>query len=102
MNGENSVFTLQRADLDSATNLQWLGYFSTVGVYGDFGGAWIDEDAPTRPINLRSKQRVLAEEAWRNYANERGIPLFILRLAGIYGPGRSTFDKIARRNAYEL
>ncbi len=90
----DSVFTLHRADLDSATNLQWLAYFSTVGVYGDFGGAWIDEDAPTRPINLRSKQRVLAEEAWRNYANERGIPLFILRLAGIYGPGRSTFDKL--------
>lgn len=90
----DSVLNLHRADLDSATNLQWLGYFSTVGVYGDFGGAWIDEDAPTRPINQRSKQRVAAEDAWRAYAKTRGIPLFILRLAGIYGPGRSAFDKL--------
>ncbi|WP_354064951.1 NAD-dependent epimerase/dehydratase family protein [Devosia sp. 2618] len=83
-----------RADLDAAENLQWLCYYSTVGVYGDFGGAWIDESAPLVPRNERSDRRVLAEQAWRDYAAERGVPLTILRLAGIYGPGRSTFDKI--------
>lgn len=83
-----------RADLDRAKNLQWIGYLSTVGVYGDFGGAWIDEDAPTRPINIRSQHRVEAEQAWREYAQSRGLPLFIERLAGIYGPGRSAFDKL--------
>ncbi len=91
-----------RADLDAAERLEWIGYFSTVGVYGDFGGAWIDEDAPTRPINPRSKQRVLAEEAWRDYARERGVPLFIERLAGIYGPGRSAFDKLREGTARRI
>ena len=83
-----------RADLDAAENLQWLCYYSTVGVYGDFGGAWIDETAPLVPRNDRSDRRVLAESAWRDYARQRGVPLTILRLAGIYGPGRSTFDKL--------
>jgi nucleoside-diphosphate-sugar epimerase len=87
------------ADLDAAPGLQWIGYFSTVGVYGDFGGAWIDEEAPTRPLNLRSRQRVAAEQAWRDYAATRGIPLFIERLAGIYGPGRSAFDKLREGTA---
>ena len=83
-----------RADLDAAPDLQWLCYYSTVGVYGDFGGNWIDETAPLVPRNARSDRRVLAEQAWRDYAQARGVPLAILRLAGIYGPGRSTFDKL--------
>ncbi|MEQ9635637.1 MAG: NAD-dependent epimerase/dehydratase family protein [Devosia marina] len=84
-----------RADLDAATSpLQWLCYYSTVGVYGDFGGEWIDESAPLVPRNMRSDRRVLAEQAWRDYAAERGVPLCILRLAGIYGPGRSSFNKL--------
>ena len=83
-----------RADLDAAQNLQWLCYYSTVGVYGDFGGNWIDESAPLVPRNERSDRRVLAEQAWRDYARARGVPLAILRLAGIYGPGRSSFDKL--------
>lgn len=83
-----------RADLDAAAGLQWLCYYSTVGVYGDFGGDWIDESAPLVPRNERSDRRVLAEQAWRDYAQARGVPLTILRLAGIYGPGRSTFDKL--------
>lgn len=88
-----------RTDLDAATNLEWLCYYSTVGVYGDFGGAWIDETAPLVPRNERSDRRVLAEQAWRDYAQTRGLPLTILRLAGIYGPGRSTFDKLADGSA---
>lgn len=88
------AFNLHRDTLDAAPDLEWMGYYSTVGVYGDFGGAWIDEAAPTRPVNERSKQRVHVEEQWRRYAAERGVPLLILRLAGIYGPGRSAFDKL--------
>ncbi|MBN9310066.1 SDR family oxidoreductase [Devosia sp.] len=91
-----------RADLDAAQNLEWIGYFSTVGVYGDFGGQWVDEDAPTRPVNLRSQQRVEAEQAWRDYAGARGVPLFIERLAGIYGPGRSAFDKLREGTARRI
>lgn len=83
-----------RADLDAAEKLEWLCYYSTVGVYGDFGGAWIDETAQLSPRNKRSEQRVRAEAQWRDYAQERGLPLLILRLAGIYGPGRSAFEKL--------
>ncbi len=83
-----------RADLDAADGLEWLCYYSTIGVYGDFGGAWIDESAPLVPRNQRSDRRVLAEQAWRDYARERGVKLAILRLGGIYGPGRSAFDKL--------
>jgi nucleoside-diphosphate-sugar epimerase len=88
------ALNFHRANLDASERLQWLGYFSTVGVYGDFGGEWIDETAETRPINRRSRQRVEVEEQWQAYAKERGVPLLVLRLAGIYGPGRSAFDKL--------
>jgi nucleoside-diphosphate-sugar epimerase len=98
----DAALNLHRADLDAAENLQWIGYFSTVGVYGDFGGEWIDESAATRPINVRSKQRVEAEQAWRDYAEARGVPLFIERLAGIYGPGRSAFDKLREGTARRI
>jgi len=93
---------MHRADLDQAPDLEWLCYFSTVGVYGDFGGAWIDESAPTRPINQRSAHRVEVEQQWRDYAEERGVPLLILRLAGIYGPGRSAFDKLREGTARRI
>lgn len=88
------VLRHHRDDLDAAEHLEWLCYYSTVGVYGDFDGAWIDETAPLVPRNMRSDRRVLAEDEWRDYAAARGVPLTILRLAGIYGPGRSTFDKL--------
>ena len=88
------ALNLHRDTLDAAENLEWIGYYSTVGVYGDFGGAWIDETAPLRPINPRSQIRVRVEQQWRDYAAARGLPLLILRLAGIYGPGRSAFDKL--------
>lgn len=93
---------MHRADLDAAADLKWLGYFSTVGVYGDFGGAWIDESAATRPINQRSAHRVEVEQQWRDYAAQRAVPLLILRLAGIYGPGRSAFDKLREGTARRI
>jgi nucleoside-diphosphate-sugar epimerase len=81
-------------DIAAAPNLEWLCYFSTVGVYGDFGGASVDESAATNPVNARSRLRVTVEQQWRDFAAQRGVPLLILRLAGIYGPGRSAFDKL--------
>ena len=88
-----------RDDLLAAPALEWLCYYSTVGVYGDFGGEWIDETAPLVPRNMRSDWRVSAEQEWRDFAAARGVPLTILRLAGIYGPGRSTFDKLREGTA---
>jgi nucleoside-diphosphate-sugar epimerase len=88
------VLRQHAADIAAAPDLEWLGYFSTVGVYGDAGGGWVDEATPPRPDSERARQRIAAEEAWRDLAARRGVPLLILRLAGIYGPGRSQFDKL--------
>jgi nucleoside-diphosphate-sugar epimerase len=100
--GGDAVLRQHRADLDRATDLAWLGYLSTVGVYGDFAGGRVDETAATRPANTRSRLRVAVEQTWRAYAAERGVPLLILRLAGIYGPGRSAFDKLRNGTARRI
>lgn len=70
--------------------LRWVGYLSTTGVYGCTGGAWVDETAPARPRAGRSQARLEAEEAWR----ASGLPVQILRLPAIYGPGRSPFASL--------
>src|SRR5262245_8852739 len=53
-----------RGDIAGLTDLAWIGYLSTVGVYGDHRGAWVDEESPTTPILERSLLRLEAEEAW--------------------------------------
>lgn len=98
----DAVLTHHLADLQQSKNLQWLCYYSTVGVYGNFDGAWIDENADCRPLNKRSQWRVSAEQKWRDFAAEKDVPLLVLRLAGIYGPGRSSFDKLASGKARRI
>ena len=87
---------------DEAPALRWIGYLSTVGVYGDHGGAWVDETTPLAPASRRSRERCEAEAAWQAFADARGVPLAILRLSGIYGPGRSPFDKLRAGTARRL
>lgn len=96
------VLNAARATIASAMpHLRWIGYLSTVGVYGDHGGAWVDETTPCRPVSRRSVLRVDAEQQWLELGDATGIPVAILRLAGIYGPGRNAFinlrDGTARR-----
>ena len=69
---------------------EWVGYLSTTAVYGDHGGAWVDEDTPLTPSTARGAARVAAESGWQDL----GLPLHIFRLAGIYGPGRGPFEKV--------
>ena len=83
-------------------DLQWIGYLSTVGVYGDHQGAWVDETSELRPVSERSKQRVAAETEWQKLAEEAGIPLAIFRLSGIYGPGRNWFINIEKGRSRRL
>lgn len=77
-------------------------YLSTVGVYGDHGGAWVDERSRLKPKSARSLARVAAEEAWTAYAAETGVPTAILRLSGIYGPGRNGFVTLSEGTAKRL
>ena len=68
--------------------LEWIGYLSTTGVYGDHGGGWVDEDSPLKPTSERAERRVAAENQWLDFWWNDGIPTQVFRLAGIYGPGR--------------
>ncbi|MBL8659609.1 MAG: SDR family oxidoreductase [Rhodospirillales bacterium] len=78
----------------AALDLDWIGYLSTTGVYGDTGGETVDEDAPLRPSSARSRRRVAAEAAWLDLGRRHGLPVHVFRLAGIYGPGRSALDQV--------
>jgi dTDP-4-dehydrorhamnose reductase len=82
------------ADLAALSSLVWIGYLSTVGVYGDAAGAEIDETAPLNPQSTRGARRVLAEEQWRAFGWESGKRVEVFRLPGIYGPGRSALDSV--------
>ena len=77
-------------------------YLSTIGVYGDSGGAWVDEDIPPRPGSPRSVARLAAEEAWRRLGDENGKSVAILRLSGIYGPGRNALVTLAEGKARRI
>jgi len=72
----------------AAASPAWIGYLSTTGVYGDHGGAWVDEATPPNPSLERSRRRLAAETRWRD------LGAHIFRLAGIYGPGRSAVDTV--------
>ncbi len=85
-----------------APRLQWIGYLSTVGVYGDHQGDWVDETSELRPVSERSKQRVAAEIEWQKTADEAGVPLSVFRLSGIYGPGRNWFINIEKGRSRRL
>jgi nucleoside-diphosphate-sugar epimerase len=80
-------------------NVAWAGYLSTTGVYGDRGGAWVDEQAELRPSGERGRRRVAAEAAWRALGRRHGVPVHLFRLAGIYGKGRSALDTVRRGEA---
>lgn len=75
-----------------AAPLRWVGYISTTGVYGDRGGAWVDETTPPAPTQDRSRRRVAAEGQWAELAGRAAVDLF--RTGGIYGPARSPLDEM--------
>ncbi len=79
---------------------QRLVYISTTGVYGDCGGAVVTEEAPVNPDNRMSRPRVAAEELLAGWAGEHDCDLVILRVPGIYGPGRLGVDRIAAGDAW--
>jgi nucleoside-diphosphate-sugar epimerase len=82
----------------AAPNLASIVYLSTIGVYGDHGGAWVDETTPATPVSDRSRERLAAEQAWSTL----GKPVALLRLAGIYGPGQNALVQIVRGTARRI
>ena len=81
--------------LAGAPNLRSVVYLSTVGVYGNHDGAWVDEKSAPNPTNARSRARLTAEAAWQSFGARAGKSVAVLRLAGIYGPGRNALAQLA-------
>jgi hypothetical protein len=89
-------------DIAALPVLGWVGYLSTVGVYGDAKGAWVDETSPIRPLTERSLRRAQAEQAWLDFGAGVGRRVEVFRLAGIYGPGRSVIDNLRAGTARRI
>ena len=86
----------------AAPRLKWIGYLSTIGVYGDRGGGWVDETTPPEPVSARSRERLAAEHAWLALGARSGRPVHVFRLAGIYGPGRNALRNLADGTAKRI
>jgi len=81
---------------------QKILYLSTIGVYGDRGGEWVDETVLPHSQNERSKIRISAEKAWLTLAKDPAKTVHVLRLSGIYGPGRNALLNLAAGKARRL
>ena len=87
---------------ETMPKLQWIGYLSTVGVYGDHKGNWVTEEMPCTPVSGRSKERLEAEDGWMAIGAAINVPAAVLRLSGIYGPGRNALCNLERGTARRL
>jgi nucleoside-diphosphate-sugar epimerase len=85
-----------------APHLETIVYLSTIGVYGDHGGDWVDETTPAAPVSERSRERLNAEQAWAALGAHAGKSVAVLRLAGIYGPGQNALLQVARGSARRI
>ena len=97
--GDPVLSALGAAIAQAAPGLEWAGYLSTTGVYGDRDGGWVDETTPVAPATERGYRRAEAEAAWRAIP---GLPIHVFRLAGIYGPGRSALDRLRAGTARRI
>ncbi len=100
--GGDPVLDRHAAAIAHAEGLEWIGYLSTTGVYGDHRGLWVDEDTALGPSGERGRRRQAAEELWLNFWSGHGIPVHIFRLAGIYGPGRCALDAVRAGTAQRI
>jgi nucleoside-diphosphate-sugar epimerase len=96
------VLSIFSEALAQTKRLRGIVYLSTIGVYGDRGGAWVDETTPPHPDSGRSDARLAAERAWLGIGERNGASVAVLRLAGIYGPGQNTLEQVARGKARRI
>ena len=90
------------ADIAAVRGVEWIGYLSTTGVYGDTGGAWVDESATPAPTGARGRRRLAAENGWLAFGARHGLAAHVFRLAGIYGPGRNALASVRRGAAKRI
>lgn len=92
--GGDPAFLQHGRDIAERKSIAWIGYFSTVGVYGDANGGWVSEETEAKPSSERGQRRLAAEQNWLKLAREAGKNAAVFRLPGIYGPGRSAIDDV--------
>jgi dTDP-4-dehydrorhamnose reductase len=90
------------ADILALSELRWVGYLSTTGVYGDRAGAWVDETAAPSPTGDRGRRRLAAEARWLELHRRHSLPVHVFRLAGIYGPERNVLDDLRKGRAKRI
>lgn len=100
--GGDRVLPVLAEALAAEKSLVSIAYLSTVGVYGDHGGAWVDEMSECRPRSARSVARVKAENEWLAFGGNNNVAVAVLRLSGIYGPGRNGLVNLAEGSARRL
>jgi len=96
------VLAAFESTLAACRGLTWVGYLSTIGVYGDCRGAWVDERSPAQPGTERSRRRLAAELSSLAFGRRTGVAVQVFRLAGIYGPGRSVVDQLRAGTARRI
>ena len=84
-------------EIETSTTLRWIGYLSTIGVYGDADGGWVDESVAPNPSHARTQRRVEVEQEWLALGARSRKATQIFRLAGIYGPGRNPIINLDQR-----
>lgn len=96
------VFDTMAEDIRRLPKLEWIGYLSTTGVYGNLDGDWVDETSPCNPSGARGLRRLKAEQAWLGLHKTAGLPVHIFRLPGIYGPGRNQLVSLKASKARRI
>ncbi len=87
-------------EISKARHLQWIGYISSTGVYGDAKGEWVDESSPLLASTERNLRRIEVESAWLKIGH--GLPVMIFRCVGIYGPGRNLLVSVRQGRARRI
>ncbi|MBL0402562.1 SDR family oxidoreductase [Microvirga aerilata] len=100
--GADPVLEAFSQAIAAAPRLRWVGYLSTVGVYGNADGDWVDETSALNPASDRSRHRIAAERQWLELGQNSPFAVRIFRLAGIYGPGRNALLKVADGTAKRI
>jgi nucleoside-diphosphate-sugar epimerase len=100
--GVDPALASLRDAIAAAPRLGVIVYLSTIAVYGNHDGRWIDETTPLTPTLTRAAERIEAERAWQALGAARGIPVAIIRVAGIYGPGASALEAVTAGRARRI
>jgi nucleoside-diphosphate-sugar epimerase len=100
--GADPALTHLHDAIVAAARLGSIVYLSTIAVYGNHDGRWIDETTPLTPALTRASDRVEAECAWRALGEAHGIPVTIVRIAGIYGPGSNALETLKAGRARRI